>query len=446
MSWQKKSPGHFERPLDSIELFYKTVAEAITTSTREHWTVSVSARFRLNSSAGDAESALQHAWRTIRHDHPQIASFARGDVTTYETPNPKALDAWLAKTFLIEPTATADDLLASSQPSLLPTLYYLPRTSQIVIRSSHWRIDGIGAICLLNNFFAALAQPRRVEFSTEGEGKNLSPGLDEAANFSTDVSDEDDQAATDLFMQYANNLPSISLPIFSADRNPGATRRSELTLPPATTGAVVSACRDRGFTVSTALHAALIVATTQLASDDPSAKNYTSWGTFDLRPYLRSLENHFHAHPVSVYALGLPLTVTPSSFSVLAPKLRSFYKQLSLKNPLPTFLASYVRKVTAMVSQTTPADTPVPAPPVLINVGVADRYISHIYGSAVDVEYFWLATEVLTRQLTLYVWTWRDRMSFSICYNEGFYTAEFVEGFLQRVKSVLLDELSVDLY
>jgi len=447
MSWQESFPGHFERPLDSIELFYKTVTDEFTrlNPDREHWTVTVSARFILHPRIGNAQSALRHAWKTMRYDHPQIASFEREGRKVYEVPDLAAIESWLANTFIIARAKTTDDILASAPPPFLSTLYYLPDTSQVVLRVSHYRIDGTGALCLLQNYFTALSKPRQIDFGIEG--RNLSPGLDEAASFLMDTAEEDARAATKLFTLYADNLPSVGIPIISANDFAGATCRSALTLSPATTSAVTSACRLRGLSVTIAVHAAVIVATKQLASREPSAKNYTSFVTFDLRPYLRKPYNTA-AHPVSVYSVGLPLSLNPSTFSSNAVQLQSFYKQLSpspsQSAKLPSYLADYIRKMTDLVKQPMPASTPVTAPPVLISLGKINDCIDPTYGDDIELIEFFLATEVLTRQLTFYVWTWRDRMSFSVCYNEQFYNEDFVRGFVERVRGILFGELGLE--
>lgn len=380
----------------------------------------------------------------MRYNHPQIASFAYEGMKIYDVPDIATVDSWLADTFIVTPTRTANDMLASTPPSSLPTLYYLPESSQVVLRSSHWRIDGIGALHLLNNYLATLADPRQVDFGTEE--RNLSPGLDEAANFPMNATEEDVRAATKLFELYTDNQPSLGIPTTSANDIAGATCRSALTLPPATTSAIISACRMRELSITAALHAALIVATKQLVSHQSPVKNYTSWGTFDLRPYLQSPYNSV-AHPVSVYSVGLPLSLKPSTFSSNAVYLHSYYKQLSSSpSPnakLPSYLAEYVRKMTDSVKQSTPASTPATATPVLISLGKIDDYIDRTYGDDIELSDFFLATEVLTRQLTFYVWTWRDSMSFSICYNGRFHTEDFVSNFVERVKGVLFEGLEL---
>ena len=61
---------------------------------------------------------------------------------------------------------------------------------------------------VLNHLFEALSKPRTIEFGNEG--KNLSPGLDEATNMPIEITSEDDNAVTDLLMKFADNLPSAT--------------------------------------------------------------------------------------------------------------------------------------------------------------------------------------------------------------------------------------------
>ena len=295
-SWKETSPGRFQRPVDSLEKFFLFLARANTVSNREHWDVSIFARFDAEATQEHTKSALRHAWKTLRHDHPQLACTLQEEIMVYEVPDQPALDAWLDETFLIEPsTTTKENLLASFRPTTLPILHYLPHTSEIIIHASHWRIDFVGCISLLHNMFSAMAEPRQIHFGDEGT--RLSPGRDEAADFGP--SDEKaKEAATELFMRLATNLPSIGLPAQNLDQKLGSTRRSELVLDISTTSAIVSGSKKRGLSVTTAVHAALIVAMQQLSSCHLSSSGrYTTLGIFNMRPLLKPPFNDTFAYP-----------------------------------------------------------------------------------------------------------------------------------------------------
>lgn len=443
MPWEQVSPGRFERPLDDIEIFFKTIADQGAAFNREHWAVSVYAKFRDTRSSIDTGLALRNTWKTMRYDHPEIASFIDGGKKVYETPDSIALSRWMTQTFHEDFSSNVDSLFAQSRPSQLPTLHYLPQKSSILIRSSHWRIDGIGALHLLNNFFRAFAELRCVEYGNEW--KNLSPGLSEAAKLSQSPTKESADAAARLMREYTSNMPSIGLPSALEKQTPGDTRLIKLDLPRATTIAIVSACKSRGYSVTTALHAALVNATQQQAPKDDPSKSYTSWISYNLRPYVQPCYND-SGHAVSVYLVGFPITLTPSDFSRNTVQLKNIYAQLSSPQTsfnFATCLIPYIREATTLFSHPPSEDTAAPTEPMLDSIGVADRYLQPKHGNSIEITDFWLASETLSRQLTVYVWTWRGRMTLCTCFNEDFYKAEYVKKFVEQIKEILLSELAI---
>ena len=443
MSWQETSPGRYERPLDDIEIFFKEIADQGKPLNREHWAVRIYAQFQYDASPSETLDALQRSWKTVRYDHPEIASYTGGDKKVYEVPSSAALGTWMKETFHVNSSLSIDEVLSNVHPSRLAAIHYLPQTSEILISSSHWRIDGVGAIHLLNKFFKTLAEPHDIKFGDEW--RNLSPGLGEAAGLSKLSTQENLEAAADLLRKYTTNVPSIGLPIQDERQMPGNTLLERLTLSPSTTLALIVACKNRGYTVTTALHTALILATQQLSPKDAPSKKYTSWGSFSLRPYVQPPYNT-STHPVSVYLVGFPITLTPSSFSSNAFHLKKIYSNFSSLQPsfdLKACLIPYIKEATALFSQPPPADARAATEPVLDSLGFVDRYLQQDFGNGVEVRDFWLASETLSKQLTVYVWTWRGKLVFSTCYNATFYRGDFVRDFLQRVKSILLVELEI---
>ena len=77
-SWKETSPGRFERPFDSIETFFLNLARGTFVLDREHWSVSIFAKFEMKGSIEDTGTALRQAWVTMRHHHPEIACIAQG--------------------------------------------------------------------------------------------------------------------------------------------------------------------------------------------------------------------------------------------------------------------------------------------------------------------------------------------------------------------------------
>ena len=419
---------------------------------REPWSLNIVARLEISATTKDIESALRNAWKTMRYDHPQIACIARGDTNVYEIPDTAALNVWLEKTFIVAPApATREELLGSFRPSALATLHYLPHVSEIIIHTSHWRIDYIGGLSLLHNLLTACIEPRHIQFGDER--KNLSPSIDKAAKVSSpdtmespSVVEEKGKAITDLLMPLSN-LPSIGLPTQNPHQPPGNTVRSEMTLEASATSAIISASKKRGLTVTAAVHAALIVATQQIATAPPSLSSvYTTWGVFNIRPQLQAPYNDPTCYPASPRVVSLPVTLHTSTYAKIAAQLKEFYKQ-----PMPSPAGSRIRDDVVVpytnllvdLASKTPVDLSAPTEPMLNSIGIVDGYLKRNYGNKIKVKDFWIAPETMTPQLQCYLWTWQGKMTLSALYNETFYEKEFVQGFLKRVLDVLYGELEV---
>lgn len=432
MPWKEISKGCFERPFDSLKTFYRTIKSGGKALNREHFAISAVVKLRLNPCIDDAVAALQNAWKTIRYDNPQIAAFeSLGGNYRYEIPDPVALDLGLSSTFKIEPnTATTADIYADCAPTELATMHYFPHTSEALFHSSHWRIDSIGVLYLLNGFFQAVASPRSVQFGDEG--KNLSLGLDEAAQVPTNITSVSEKAATDLIATFLDNIPSIGLPT-GVNTVPGRSRRCEIDLPEALTSTIVSRCKSHGLSVTSATHAAVVCATAKIGNKEIPAQKYTSWAAFDLRRHCPPPYNG-SKYPVSSFHTGIPTTIIPSGFLENALQFERTYKRCftgsASENVFP-FLSCYVGKVRATLTQDPPQGTTPPCEPNLSSLGRIDEYMDTNFSDRVDVMYFWIGVEMLTRQVMVYVWTREDRMKLSICYNESFYARDFVEQFLE---------------
>ncbi|KAM0796887.1 hypothetical protein BDR22DRAFT_865479 [Usnea florida] len=444
MPWKETSKGCFERPFDSLERFYRAIKDGGKALNREHFAISAVVKLRLNPCLDDTAAALQHAWKTMRYDYPQIAAFESHENTyRYEIPDSNALDSWLSSTFKIEPsTATTADIYADYAPTELAKMHYFPHTSEVLFHSSHWRIDGIGVLYLLDGFFKAVASPRSVRFGDEG--KNLSLGLDEAAQVPTNITAKSEKAATDLVATFLDNVPSIGLPT-GFNTVPGRSRRCEIDLPEALTSAIVSRCKLHGLSVTSATHAAVVCVTVKIGDKEIPAQKYTSWAAFDLRRHCPPPYNG-SKYPVSIFHTGIPTTIIPSGFMENALQFEKTYKRCftgsASQNVFP-FLSWYVGKVRSILTQDPPQGITPPCEPNLSSLGRIDEYMDTKFSDTVDVMDFWIGVEMLTRQLMVYVWTRGNKMKLSICYNESFYGSDFVERFLESTKREIVEGLGI---
>ena len=439
--WSEVSPGRFERSLGVLETFFKTGAEEGRAFGRELWAANASLHFTFK---GNTEAALQQAWKTMRHDHPQIATVIQGNKLVYDVPDATTLESWLGETFItLHDVEDADVLLRMPKRSTVSKLYYLPLSSQIFFYSSHWRIDGAGCLLLLDEICKAVAHPREVVF--EQEWRNLSPCLEVMAPLKMNPSSADQEMAAELLQHFASNQPSIGLQAAPVNVPFGGTRRCKLTMSQSTSSAIVRACKSINITVASAVHAAVIQTTHQLTIPKSRAEKYTSWGSFNIRPYLAT-----PAKPVTVALTSLPVVVEPSGFVDIAAQLTPFYKQLSSSpegmDKLRSIFIPYYHMIIAGLSQ--PLSTKAPPPPsstepVLNNLGKIDDYVASSYGPDMEVHDVWVSVESLKPQIGIHVWTYQQRMVLHASFNETCYTDAMVNDFLASTMKRLLAGLYI---
>ena len=442
MPWKEVSPGRFERAFSGLEDYYQAIGALGAPLNRENYSISSSAKFRINQRGEDVAAALQHAWKAMRYRHPSIAAFPDGGMYVYKVPDAEALDSWMAETFItVSPPRTTDDLLATFTPAKLAKLYYLPHTSEVMVHSSHWRIDGIGYLHLLHRFFEAVADSSLIEFGDEG--KNLSPGLDEVMSIPEPWTEEAGQAGQNALMDYSKELPTIGMKT-KAGQVPGATQRCRMTLSPEETSAIIAGCKSNGFSVTSCVHAAIVCVAQQKGDSGIPATKYTSLFAWDFRKYCPPPYDGAD-HPVASYHSGFPGTIRPSTFLDNASQWQKIYSRNPTSKEWGVFdwHAAYIRFGITSLTQTPPPGSTVPTDPSLSSLGDIGSLVKAKYGDTVEVVDIWVGVETLTRQIATHIWTWEGRMSFSACFNENFYDADFVEEYLKNVKEELMKGLGI---
>ncbi|KAJ5182876.1 hypothetical protein N7492_000492 [Penicillium capsulatum] len=426
MSWQQVSPTRYERDFDSLERFYRVIADLGAPLNKEHYLLSCVVRLK----ALPPPEKVQQAWKALRHLYPQVAAVANEDGTrfVYTVPSPEDVERWANETFLVEPSeSTANDLYSKLPPSPVFKLYYLPGTRELLFRTPHWRIDGIGMLYFQNAFLRILANGPPASIIFDGsEATRLTPSLDEAASVPAQVTPAINDAADAELSAVSTGSAPVSIAT-EPNALPTTTRRIITSFSPETSQRIIASCKARGITVTTAAHAALVTAMLPHAQHnfDPSTRGrgggrYMGFNAIDLRKYLPAPWNGPDA-AVSIYHTGIPCSVELDDhhdFNSLTTTLGERYKRnLAREEPrnLFLFLGEYVRKVLGLLGAAPENPLHAPAHAELSSFGVIDDYISEAYGDAPDgdarfeVEHWWVAVEVINRLLLANVWTWRGK-------------------------------------
>ncbi|KAJ5994530.1 hypothetical protein N7451_010254 [Penicillium sp. IBT 35674x] len=457
MKWQEVSPGRYERPFDSIESFYRIIASAGASLNKQHYFISSTLRLEKLPPLQD----VQNAWRGLRQRYPQIAAIPdeTGARFRYTVPSHTELDSWVQDSVIVDNGSSASEKCEREQPSSMFLLFYLPSTRELLFRTPHWRIDGIGLMDLQNAFLRILANVPPATIYLDGpEAQYLTPSLDGAAAVPLEVTPETTQATDDELAVYQQGQPSVSIATLP-NVIPTATRRIHSRFSPETTTRIISACKSRGLTVTAAVHAALVVAILPHIQHDfdpatrgQSGGKYTGFNAFDLRKYVAPPFNG-PATAVNVYHTGIPFSIdleVDRSFDSIAAKLLKQYKRdLSKDDPrnIFQFIAQYVGKVLSVLGSPPSDPLRAPAYPEVSSLGIVnDHIVAKHEGSAstVEVEDWWIAVENISRLLIPHVWTWNGELVLSINWNESFYEYAFVSEFLEDFKQTIVETLCVD--
>ncbi|RFU74507.1 hypothetical protein TARUN_7745 [Trichoderma arundinaceum] len=504
LNWQSSADGVSSRPLDTLENFFKLLSDSGSPVNREHWAVSLALQINFKAPLEDSIQYIRRAWLLTGRLHPTLTGSVVDGVdgsTNTSSPakpiltiHPFDADAWLSKTFVVHhsessiisdkdgskdtatPATSASTLFAGMLSNGTPTCHWLPATQELFLRSAHWRIDGIGMLMLAHSFLAALASVLKNGLDRDLDSYDslvgsrlLTRSLDDLADAYTDETSTPIhiQATADgLVNDFVRGVPSIGLPTSPGSETaaPGDSAREALRIDAATTAAIISACRTRNISVSSAVHAAIVRATATYPQH-PLAISYATFFPVDMR---RRLPKPYDGpdYAVGMFSAGLPICVLDAlgdargsgrkSYEEIARQLAAAYSQDLSRlatddygSPVSMLevIAPYVRRTTKLFTTPLPPGLPQIQNPDMSSLGNVEAYIRHSYGSednGLEVADFWLGTQMLSRSVQCHVWGFRDELNIAGCFNVSFYEAEFVKEFLGKVELELLTGLGID--
>ncbi|KAJ4186732.1 hypothetical protein NW755_007464 [Fusarium falciforme] len=469
-TWLLEADGTSNRPLDTIETFFKLLADGGAPINREHWAITVALRMKIPESVKEVVPVLRRTWLTLVRLHPNLAgrshmSDADDLPSQILSVGPLNEDTWLSETFFQhENIPDSTTLFTSLRPSPTATCHWVPASQELCISSSHWRIDGIGMLMLANSFMNNLAEILRHDRNHPTTQGPLTPSLD------TIVGSYLDEETTPMYLrstadalvaEFVKGVPSIGLPTITGSLTaaPGPTERQSYSFDATTTKSIIAACKKRGLSVPSAVHAAL-VRVTATYPQHLLAKSYAAFFPSDLRPCLSSPYNG-EAFAVGMFCSGLPATVPNVlglSFDAIAEILNNVYRRDLTRmctndegkpQGMLDLMAPYVRRTTKLFNAPPPRELPPVENPDLSSFGKVEQYLQHEYAFSqggkdkVEVDGFWIGTETLARSLQCHVWTFKDQLTIQGCFNTSFYDRKFVSEVLDKVKAELIEGLGV---
>ncbi|KAI0189869.1 hypothetical protein F4808DRAFT_445267 [Astrocystis sublimbata] len=440
MSWQKVSETRWERPVDGLEGYFVVMAgiSASLCDGREHYTIF--SKLKLETTELDVAPALRRAWEQMRHEQPQLATSVEGMKKVYEVPDEKALGEWLSSTFVVSQASDAEELYQSVGPIKQATLYYLPKSSEVVVRGHHHTLDGTGLLLFWHSFLEALGSPAK-EIKFGDEPARLAPAMEKVLGYPEQPTQELNDKATALFMTWAGSIPGIG-PVSQLGTAPsGKCHNMERVFPVDVTKALIVACKARGVSVSAAVHAAYIKAIEKHADPNSKLSEYVTATQFNLRPYLPEPYNS-SKYAVSVYYTPLPYKIElPTSYWDIAESLHKYYETSFKGKPEALELKGHFTRVLCGAVQTPEfLASPVPKDALVSSLGIAERYVKREYGSGIKVTDLKVGVDVVMGMSMFFFYTFHDQLRLVYSFNDGFENAENIGKYLEEVQAILTQE------
>lgn len=405
---------------------------------------------------GSPVDALRNAWKQMRFTFPEIAASVQNGIYVYEVPKtPADVEDWLAKTYVVvQENLTADEFMQSLPPSKFMTLHFLSHTSEVILSSSHFRLDGPAFMALFNYLTHAIAKPEHHEFGTEPA--NLSPSFETSAEVpQAPYTPEIEAAAMSRLMAFSSQLPPVTLkPTHSPHSPAGVSARTTLTISESESKAIITACKAHALTVNVAQHSALVSAVVALDGTAPEGvaeRAFSAIAAFGLRKYSKastagSASSGGGAATIASSGNVYPITVTDGSFNSHAAQLKDIYAK-GFDDFMPSMSCAQ-EKMLPMLENPMPAEMPGQTDPVMSGLGVVDKLIApevkNEKGEVVlRVEDFWVGMEILQRAPQLFFWTWKGQLVWTVCYNEAYWSKDDMTTLLEETKRQLIQGLGI---
>ncbi|KAF5008856.1 hypothetical protein FDECE_4880 [Fusarium decemcellulare] len=498
ITWTETAPGYWERGLDEGEKNYTTLATLFEGSGRVFFAITAHLSVQIRVLEGEkkeaqsekVDRALRNAWLASRYDYPAIASqiiysperpFFRKIYRTLKSG--EDIETWLKDTFVSVSSGQTGVEFANADPPVpkLPTVFVLSPPSpdgvirrDLVLRSPHELIDGIGTMHLWNNLVRHAAQIYEDSDSWQApaldgtESRLLSPPYRTAAKIPSSLTETQQKKIDAIAAELtASNegLNMMSVPFTRGSLVPGKHQRIAIKFSRHATTCLLKASSDAQVTVTHAFHAAIAMAVRHLqpAQKEPTKGRYASWVLRNERAHCHEPYNSAkHAaavyHSISGRAvhIDLDLPVIGSSrqlgyeyeegeFFRTVRQFKAFYESLRddpdhyiLVCAICTLFTPPVPDAELAPNSSRPVPGPRDLPSVsLSSIGNIDSNIEQTHGRF-EVYEPWVTGEELGNGYGLFLGTFRGELCLSGVYNDAWHGPEEMNNFLEHCKTLVL--------
>ena len=358
--WRESRPGIWQRDIDEPEQFYTAIAKLYEGSGRMFFAItghiSLSVSIQEGESGVDAEKRLENAfqqgWTRLRYEQPTIASQVDYDLAadkftkTYQACGDHVEQAaWLNTTLKMISTGQTGNEWSNSDPPAprLPTLFVITPPSlaadnkdsilrrDLVLRSPHETMDGMGTLHLLNRVVGHVSNayseaPAFKHLLCDGsEAANLSPPFRVAAAIPPTLRPNQQARLLEIAARNTtrtredSEIEEMSVPYKQGAAVPGRHQRVEHTFSVEQTEHLLVACKASSATVTHAFHAGIAIALRDVQERRATSRR-ARYSAYLLRnerehclaPYNTALHAAAVYHSASSGKLAVDMTI-PSS-------------------------------------------------------------------------------------------------------------------------------------
>ena len=440
------------RKLIAGEYFcYKAAAHSSEVLKREVVSLVTHVQVRVEAwSKTEFVNSIRDAWLRTRYDYPDIATTAEvNGIRTYRT-GTSEVQSWLSSTFLVS-NQSVQDLRFEAAPRLFAMLYWLPTSSELVLCSSHWRIDGMGSVLLLRHILDQLVLPLPVSISDFGhEQTRLTPDLFCAFPKSNDrhsaklISQQGEQRCKEISGIEVDK--SFILPQINTGGNPSGHRQIRLQFNASESEEIINACRQQNMSVTAVVHTAYAIAL--LKHNHHSHGRYSSSARVQFRPFLQPPYDCPSTNAASMWTAveAMSIFVNATEFISTAKSFSSFYRNLLSRirgdgigpslNAMFIYLADDPNGLNVLM-----------ALPYLTSLGNVDTVLPSSYSAAdgsaeLSVTDFSFSSTQMGKGVGGFLWTFGGKLTLEVGFNAAYYAESTISSFLDQVRSTLIAELS----
>ncbi|KAI1502203.1 hypothetical protein F5X99DRAFT_427579 [Biscogniauxia marginata] len=452
MVWKESEASVWVDDLDGAEKVFYNMSQAFSGLGKEHGSVYAVCKISVQNSDREAslETLLCDAWRNTRFEFPGLSVVADGSTKEYVAATAERVEHWVGQTFSVDAVHSALDIVSTLHLRRLPCLIFLPPSSEVIFHCSHWRIDALGACMVLDRLFDLASQGSSTRSIPQWdlEYQNLSPSLEDAFGSPYICSPIMDSMAEAIRKRnFDTSYPSAGLP-YNGDitTKPGRSRSQAIELTVQSTKDLVAACKTRGISVTAAVHAACAEAVFSRSKNNDHS--YSTVVSANMRGSLPVPQNDntktAYAYACGTYVTGITHTLRRAdNFATRSLQLTQAYRGSWATMEYMTALRPIYKIHGEALAAIARSGTRLPASNVTVSsLGIIEKYLRSDHGTIV-VERFRLGSAILTRQPTLYIWTFHGRLTLSLDFNESYYNMDATTALLESIRQFLERELQL---